>query len=603
MTRGIGHKKAVNTDLYLAIFDAYKDVNPWSKQISVPHAKQGLQTDIVMGDDGFYAQYDSTMKTHFPKHTHEDQEEIEKEVPAGRPLGPPSAKTKVSVVFGDSMKHQPERLRSVATDHYVLYPGELIKAKNNPTKDKEKEERAKELNNWQSKKELMMSAAHIGTATRDDIPLDTRHFANFTSTNTDTYIAPKHVDPVIRFDLKPRGPTSIPEGDRDKQNSYATESTTSFVRHNIQPSGNERDRGFHTQRSNKALLGKSGEATEFQTTSQSIYQKPTSGFSDLSISVIKGQQRGRSSIAFGQHFEVPKSNFISHNQKQQSVTQRDFNSQQEERMPRLHLSEHHLPWSKNFVVETNNPDGIKTGMPSALQPDNRDAQYKSCATHDFVYVKDKKHKLVTGPEYTGTCNSETTYRSSIPTGDEAKFPSNKLATITSNSYPAYQGLKMPTFPVLGEKVTKSAFTLGDGLGVVEDEFCVSTAAASFVNHGRRVKNVEKCKNGQGLDMLKAVNEEYGMGENKTTNSVIYQFPTNAEITHTLEPKTVHSKLLFPLESHVKAETAYGTTTNAFHGMRPGILEVKQPQGIIARGHSSIVLGDKRHFTTRGDPVF
>ncbi|KAI9351457.1 hypothetical protein BDR26DRAFT_851092 [Obelidium mucronatum] len=565
-------RKNANSELYLAIYNPYKGVDPWSKQISVPHAKQGLQTDIVMGDDAF-SQYATTMKDHYPRHTDLAQKCVESEVPAGRPLGPPSAKTKVNVVFGDNMKHQPERLRSVATDDYVLYSNDLIKESNNPAKDKMKEERARELDSWQSKKELMMSSAHVGTATREDIPFDTRHFANFTSTNTDAYIAPTNVAPLIRFDLKPREATHIPQGDRDKQNSYATESTTSFIPHNVQSIGNERDRGFHTKRTNEALLGKSGEKT--------------------------GQQRGRSNIAFGQHFEEPKTNFIANEKKKLSVTQRDFTTH--ELVPDDTEPDSHMKWTKNFLVEKDNVDGIKTGMTSALQPDNRACQYISCASNDMASVKNDKYRLAMGAPVVSSVNSEMMYGSSIPTGDESKFPSKDLCTVTSNSYPAYK-VKMPTFPIPGANITRTGFSLGDGVGPGED-FCVSTAAAAFVNHGRRFKNVEKCKNGSGLGILKAANAEYQMSENKTTNSVVYKAPREREIARAFEPKTVHTTLLFPLQSHVSTETAYETTTKSFFNMRDGLLDVTQPQEVKGRSVSSIVFGDKDHFTTHGDPIF
>ncbi|KAJ3026091.1 UNVERIFIED_CONTAM: hypothetical protein HDU68_006200 [Siphonaria sp. JEL0065] len=567
-------RKNVNNELYLAIYNPYKGVDPWSKQISVPHAKQGLQTDIVMGDDQVYAQYNSTMKDHYPRHTDLAQKCVEREVPAGRPLGPPSAKTKVNVVFGDSMKHQPERLRSVATDDYVLYSNELIKESNNPAKDKEKEERARELDSWQSKKELMMSSAHVGTATREDIPFDTRHFANFTSTNTDAYVTPTNVQPLIRFDLKPREASHIPQGDRDKQTSYATESTTSFIPHNIQSIGKERDRGFHTKGTNKALLGKSGEHT--------------------------GQQRGRSNIAFGQHFEEPKTNFIANEKKKESVTQRDFTAHG--RVSEPEAPDAHVKWSKNFLVERDNEDGIKTGMTSALQPDNRNLQYISCASNDMSSINNEKYKAATGPPVVCAVNSQMMYRSSIPTGDETKFPSKELSTITSNSYPAYPNFKMPTFPVPGAQITKTGFSLGDGVGSGKD-FGVSTSAAAFVNHGRRFKNVEKSKNGYGLNMLKAANEEYQMSDNKTTNSVVYKSPREREIARAFEPKNAQTTLLFPLQSHVNTETAYETTTKSFYNMRDGLLDVTQPQEVKNRSLSSIVFGDKRHFTTHGDPVF
>ncbi|KAJ3071540.1 hypothetical protein HDU98_005164 [Podochytrium sp. JEL0797] len=579
----MANKKA--NDLYLAIYNPYKGVDPWSKQISVPHAKQGLQTDIVMGDEAVYQEYSPTMKDHYPRHTELAQEAVEREIPAGRPLGPPSAKTKVNVVFGDKMKHQPERLRSLATDDYVA------KVRNNPPKDKEKEERAKELNQWLPNKELMMTAAHVGTATRENIPLDTKHFAHFTSTNMDVYIPPKDVKPIIRFDLKPHGATHIPTGDREKQNSYATESTTSFIPHNIKSIGNERDRGFHTQRTNKALLGKSGEHTQFETTSQSIFQAPSSGFSDRSISLIKGQQRGRSNIAFGQHFEEPKTNFIALEKTKESVTQRDFNSDHEI-IGREHPAPHHIKWSKNVIMEAGNEDGIKIGMTSAVRPDNRKNLYDSCASDAFSCVNDSKYKSPVGPITETTVNSKMMYSSSIPTGDETKFPSQELSTITSCSYPAYV-VKMPTFPILGARITETGFSLGDGVG--SNKVGVSTSAASFVNHGRRFKNVEKSKNGCGLDMLKAANEEYGMSDNSTTNNAVFKAPKDRDIAHAFEPKIAERKLLFPLRAQPNTHKGYETTMQSFYHMRQGLLDVTQPLGITGHSQSAIAFGDRKHF--------
>ncbi|KAI8612821.1 hypothetical protein BC830DRAFT_529833 [Chytriomyces sp. MP71] len=478
----------------------------------------------------------------------------------------------------------------MATDCYVPYSAEVVRAHNNPSKDKETEDREKGLHEWRTKNELMMSAAHVGTATKGDLPFDTRHFPMFTSTNEDTYKAPCNVEPLVRFDKKPKGATHIPQGDRDKQNSYSTESTTSFVPHSVAAS-KERVRGFHTQATNKSLLGKSGDPNIFQTTSQWIYQKPSdSGFSDINISVIKGKERGRSNIAFGEHFEVPRLNFLSNEKKKESVTHRDYSLKNTV----LHKDEEegsHLKWHKNFTtVET---EGYKTGMAGAIRPDSRSQQYLSCAAQDFIAGPiDTRNQLITAS------SREATYRSSIPTGDDKRFSYNGSATTTSASYKAYPDMKMPTFPVLGEKITKSEFTFGDA----DMDLVASTSAASYVDHGRRFKNVAKNHRGFGLDLLKATNVDYGMGENATTNNAVYRDPSSHARTKAYEPKTVHSTRLFPLESHLP-DRQYETTNQRFHNMRDGLIKVTRPGEIKGRSASSIVFGDKLHFTTHGDPIF
>ncbi|KAJ3115875.1 hypothetical protein HK100_001217 [Physocladia obscura] len=603
----MGRKKNRNTELYLAIYNPYKNISPWSKQISVPHAKQGLQTDIVCEDD-HYGQYDPTMKRDFPPHSILTQMSLAKILPAGRPLGSAATKTKVSVVLGDCMKHQPERLCSVAASDYSAFTAEQL---SRTTKTREKPDR----NPWESKTELVMTSAHVGTATRENIPLDTRHFTNFTSTNMEVYIAPKNVPPLIRFDLKPRGITSIPQGDREKQISYNTESTTSFIPHSTESiklaNGKDFTRPDFHSGTNSALLGKSGENTTFQTTSSSIFAiPPNDSFSDRSISIIKGKHRGRSNIAFGQYFEEPKTAFKNEKEKKnlETVTQRDFVRKSKDiAAPKVSPF---ARWETNIILDEANT--VKTGMPSALRPDTRDMVYVSCARDDFfpsaTAISSTNQRLhhelqqpqqqyqVPASESANTAGREMMYRSSIPTGDESKFSNNNKYSTTSASFVAYPDAKMPIFPVRGAKVTLTGFSLGDD--TKKEPTGLSTAAASFVNHGRRFKHVEKSHTGFGLAMLKSANDEYSMVDNQTTNGAVYKMPQGHEIAHAFEPKTVQSKLMFPL-SKVDTSVQYDTTSQSFFNTRSGILNVKQPHEVGVRNASSIVFGDKRHFNTRG----
>ncbi|KAJ3392323.1 hypothetical protein HDU84_004287 [Entophlyctis sp. JEL0112] len=491
----MGRKKNLSNELYLAVYNPYKGISPWSKQISVPHAKQGLQTDIVFEDD-FYKQYETTMRSDFSQPPRMDTNDETLKVAAGRPLGSSVAKSKINIVFGDATKHQKERLSSVARCDFVGYPDAQFKEH----KDEKINERAQELDPWRSKNELMMSSAHSGTQTREDLPFDTRHFANFTSTNADAYTAPIDVPSLVRFDIMPRGATSIPQGDRHKQTSYNTESTTSFVPHSKESVAavNGGAMTKFCRDNHKSLLGKSGEQQIFETTSHDAFcPPPENHFSDLSISILKGKQRGRSNIAFGEHLEEPSKNCVGPENKAESVTQRDFDKKQ------IPVRYGNTKQSSAF---------LKTGMVGALKPDSRAIVYDSCAKADFSGSAPEK-SLPQIPaatsQCTQICDRDMIYRSSIPTGDETKFSKACLSTTTSTSYVPYPDAKMPTFPILGEKVTKSGFSFGDPESD-ENGTGVSTSAASFVNHGRRFKYVEKSKQGYGLGMLKAANEEYSM---------------------------------------------------------------------------------------------
>ncbi|KAI8828257.1 hypothetical protein BJ741DRAFT_626812 [Chytriomyces cf. hyalinus JEL632] len=536
-------KKNTNSELYLAMYNAYKGVDPWSKQISVPHAKQGLQTDIVLGDEAVYADYASTMHTHYTR----------KQQPQPQTHLVTNPKSKVSITFGDSMKHQPERLQSMASDCYVPYSVAQVRACNDPPKEKHKVEREKELQQWHTKPELMMSAAHEGTKTRQDIPLDTRHFHCFASTNADTYTAPANTGPLIRHDKKPRGATHIAQGHARALDTYATEATSAYNPHVHVPEPRAAAGAASSGKAtNAALLGRSGLATSFSTTSQRCFAAPGPiSHSDRGIFIEKGQQRGRSNIAFGNHFEA-------------SVTQTDY---AEPTRDRIDAAENNK-WSKSFKTQPS--DGYRTGMAGAIRPDMRDLEYASCAAADF---SPETHHGATPA--IATCSNAIMYKSSIPTGDETKFPIREYRTTTNASYPVYTNLPIPTFPVLGEKVTKSSFSLVDGALAAEQDLNLSTSGASYVNHGRRVKFVQNANRGYGLDILKAVNEEYGMADNMTTNNVVYRAPYPSKKT-AYEPKTVPSSLLFPMEAR-RLEGSYETSTQAVHKCK--------------------------HFSTRGEPIW
>ncbi|TPX65147.1 hypothetical protein CcCBS67573_g08222 [Chytriomyces confervae] len=581
----MGRKKNANSELYLAMYNAYKGVDPWSKQISVPHAKQGLQTDIVLGDEAVYADYASTMHTHYTR----------KQQPQQQSHLVTNPKSKVSITFGDSMKHQPERLQSMAADCYAPYSVAQVRACNDPQKEKRKAERDKQLQQWHTRPELMMSAAHEGTKTRQDIPLDTRHFHCFASTNADTYTAPANTGPLIRHDKKPRGATHIAQGHARALDTYATEATSAYIPHVRAPEPRAAAGAASSAKAtNAALLGRSGLATSFSTTSQRCFAAPVpASHSDRGISVEKGQQRGRSNIAFGNHFEVPKLNYLAREEHavKASVTQTDY---AEPTRDRIDAAENNK-WSKSFKTQPS--DGYKTGMAGAIRPDMRDLGYASCAAADF---SPETHHGATPA--IATCSNAIMYKSSIPTGDETKFPIREYRTTTNASYPVYTNLPIPTFPVLGEKVTKSSFSLVDGALAAEQDLNLSTSGASYVNHGRRVKFVQNANRGYGLDMLKAVNEEYGMADNMTTNNVVYRAPHPSKKTMAYEPKTVPSSLLFPMEAH-RLEGSYETSTQAVHKMRDGLLNVTGPDKIKGRNQSSIVFGDKKHFSTRGEPIW
>ncbi|KAJ3315365.1 hypothetical protein HDU76_002224, partial [Blyttiomyces sp. JEL0837] len=261
-----------------------RTLNPWSKQSCLPRAKQGQASDITMGDESVFTgrrQFTTTMKLHFPDHnttSSKELAEIEATIPAGRSLGVPAGSREIHVVLGDGNKVQPERLKSVTSETYIPHkdverplstvaaaaalivsqqPGRNLpegllsavvpiaagvstkKGTNNAniiTGDLSTSTRPTDEQyqlRWRPKKELIMGSAHFGTQTRDDLPSDHRHFHNFETTNDRTYgseelkIA-KDLQVkmgVERFDKKPRGRTSIPQGDREKTNIYETEAS------------------------------------------------------------------------------------------------------------------------------------------------------------------------------------------------------------------------------------------------------------------------------------------------------------------------------------------------------------------------------------------
>ena len=301
---------------------------------------------IVMGDDSVFCgnqQYSSTMKIHYKNHKLDDHTLSNPSISAaGRPLGITGSSSEIHVVFGDRQKPQPERLKSVTAQEYVaLAPtGDYVpkKLRSSPGVGSSSSFEGPR-DKWEGSKELIMSAAHVGLQTRANLPCDDKKFCSFVTTSQQAYSPDEalltstgpnssffysnnssvgsiskskktskqyqndHNAKLEKSVQKPKIGTSIPQGDRDKQRSYDSIASTSFVTHPKDLYYNL-DRRTHEAQpiiSTKALLGTGSAPSVFTTTSQSTYKLIP--LETAYVPAILGKDHGKSSIAFGEHYQ------------------------------------------------------------------------------------------------------------------------------------------------------------------------------------------------------------------------------------------------------------------------------------------------------------
>ncbi|KAI8848487.1 hypothetical protein BC829DRAFT_490069 [Chytridium lagenaria] len=177
-----------------------------------PSTRTTNASDIVMGDlkvFGGTTQFTSTMKVDYHTHSAHSQHHEDTKTPAGKSLGI-SNNAEIHVVFGDNRAMQNDRFRSVTSE---CYRDPLKEPQSSLCRHPRKLHRR--LGKWEGRTELIMAAAHVGVKTREDLPIDDKKFRSFLTTNQEAY----HLHPHQTNDIsiRPKGGTSIPQGDREKQ--------------------------------------------------------------------------------------------------------------------------------------------------------------------------------------------------------------------------------------------------------------------------------------------------------------------------------------------------------------------------------------------------
>ncbi|KAJ3206752.1 hypothetical protein HDU67_007966 [Dinochytrium kinnereticum] len=460
-------------------------------------------SDIMMGDFNVFGgttQFSSTMKVDYGRHSVQSQERETQRTPAGKALGI-SNSNEIHVVFGDGRKQQMDRFQSVTTESYQSPVENCLSDPPRRFVGKRVDGR---LENWEGRTELIMAAAHVGVKTREDLPIDDKRFRSFVTTNQDAYhFHTNAVGGVRAAQACPRVGTSIPQGDREKQQCYESVASSSFVRHPPRSYG-------ITQKAEAPPAGAVMEGdprylSNFTTTSKASYPHPAAPTTrDESDGIVK--ERGRSSIAFGESIQTDETKKPTG----LTITQQDYTS-----LP-LQTYIDARKKAKDSKPSIYIGDGTNLGSIGALRP-NKDVS-KSLREADETH-REATRLIATHPSTAPHPSLQTNmYRSSIMTGDPTKYKFSSSTTTTSESFKAYPSAPFPTFPIAGANITRSNFEFGDEGGVGR-----STSGDAFVDYGGKVERVERVKRGE-MSFMGALNGEYPMGDNITSNAQFYRDP-------------------------------------------------------------------------------
>jgi hypothetical protein len=577
-----------------------------------------------MGDEHVFSgksQFTSTMK--FEYGVHVPSKELAVMKPAGKPLGVSTSTREVNIKLGDTNKAQPERLLSVTSQEYVtpeLYTGSLHQHSHLETTVLASKNR---LTKWNTKNELLMSTAHAGLKTREDVPHDNSKFCCFTTTNNEAFPVSSNKEaafPIIRYDKLPRGKTSIPLGDPGHREAYNTTSMSAYVPHSAS-SAPKQSRNIANRESFIFKFGSASQTQEaYLTTNNRAYttvdsvqmEKERASLASILESMVE-KERGKGNIAFGdQHYmdnAPPNLNYSGC----QSVTMMDFKpiDTRRERPRKANIQDGILLalYPERNLQSQTKPDTLQSMAATAPSTPFSNSSEDSMRPEHF-----RKHKVpekVEPPSKLLHFNDPTIaqnqrYMSSVPTGDSEKYALDHCETTTNSAYKAYLDAEMPTFPKGGERITKTNFTIGDG-STDSMASLSSTSAAAFV----APENFEKTKKLRPRShMSYSINGEYPMAGNNTTHTTMYQDRTKFADVHKLAkaPPCVPSTLMFPTRANPDPIKSYQTTTGTFFGGRRGLWDVEIPNSDLAEkrkaaSESHITIGDKTHFTTLGDPIF
>ncbi|KAJ3281156.1 hypothetical protein HK104_000171, partial [Borealophlyctis nickersoniae] len=466
-------------------------LQPWRHRPGRGGFRRGLASDIVLGDRHTFTgndQYLSTMHADYDSGQLDAILNAEKAAkaagrlgegvyvpsgPAGKPLGinnTPGGRTEVHIAFGmDGIEPDAHR-ESLTKATYKAPPHSAFRHNLGPKATIDTSNLAVAQLHHQ-KPLTATSAAHLGLQTRQDLPIDDKHFRSFLTTNQEAYTAKVSVDGGRggSSNLKRNRTSNIPEGDRDKQLSYETVAGTSFVNPG---SASYRNRSRRVGRPSSHIVLSMGETGEggrkemYMSTSAAAY-KGAPGFvpdrtfrvgaSTVPISEA-GHLRGKSSIAFGEGGEDRRETGLS-------VSQRDYlrdpvADAEARRAARSSVADRLLskPGIATAICPYPNPrtDMETCSAMSYQPPDQRMKVYPSIQGRaaGIPSIDPSAHRPGSGRMGKSIMN-----RSSVPTGDTRAYNFKDFDTTTSHFFQPHPDAKMIPHPVLGANITRSNFTL------------------------------------------------------------------------------------------------------------------------------------------------
>ena len=602
---------------------------PWKKHSGF---KKGLATDIIMGDVRKWtgnAQFATTMHTDYDlnqldlyrnpvalaQHQREQRAHLDPSVyvpdePAGKPLGAHSSHSRpeTHISFGDYSMENKARFESLTAQDFAPPPrNREVTGKNRCVVDSsivtskpgtiQESKFLTPIQKHHSRPLMATSAAHIGLQTRQDLPIDDKHFKSFSTSNSEAYANfQNHIKAMAKEEptsFKPKVTnrlSNIQQGDH-RGGNYLTMHDDSYVQHPSDAYQHHRLRvpGTHTSivlgHKNTAPRWKSEPDDMYTSTSAAAYQSRENIEQDISFA--SKVVRGKSYIVFGEPDKVMSN---------PSVTQRDYHEHD------LNLLTRPIDLSKKQVL-------VQSSIASALAPDGRASwrEAESCTSSSYRGQVNHNEDSERSAGIDLGSRETTSDISSIPFGDPEIFHLATFKTTNTDDFKVYPRTHVE-HPILGAKITKSRVTFGEPGGAMDmqpEERYLSTTHNAFVQHPESVAVLGRgvpVKPRVTLNAGEDIDTAYSMGNNKTTHAAHYQAPPQDRV-HGLQDKlvprkSVPRKMLFPLRSHQPG--IFGTVTSDSFGMRNGLLfsesdsKLKKEQKSSLRQlrtKSSIAFGD------------
>ncbi|KAI9206889.1 uncharacterized protein BJ171DRAFT_495058 [Polychytrium aggregatum] len=626
---------------------------PWKPRMPF---KKGLATDIVMGDDREYQprQNSSTFASDYSAYrggrplniAHKREADLVEA--AGQPLGINcTSKMEQHISFGDEQKLNAAKYKSVTSDSFQA-PETVddLSLKLLDIRDKANSQSGSGVGPWISRPQTLMAAAHVGTKTREDLPVDNQHFKSFLTTNQESqqnlqlpFILERNnnyhsSEPKGREQFGPdvtpaeiisslaaesnttkqklcerNHKSSIPQGDIERQANYSTVASTSFKPHG--------HRHYHVEKAPPPIPAKflSGDQDSprdmYVTTNASQYAKKHVRH----LMMDTRGWRGRSSIPFGE-------TELDRKRTHPTVTQRDF---YEHRDPPKRVTFMRGCYGRiinDGSAELQLERERRLGMAGALKSCKTDEPFISCSHSQLTSwssdeIKSTKDSAVAG-NGSGSDTIPTSVKehvdsneeilhgpnqinvSSVPTGTHHPM-SASFQTTTQNCFQPYPDAEFPTFPILGERITKSSLGLGEPLpealvDLLSRNNFKTTSGDTYIHHRGAHPATPPPPRGA---LVVGEEGEYPMEMNRTTQMDHFQ-PKPYSFEKAKPHPSVAKGLIFPF---FKNNTE--TTTNHYFRKRDGIVQVEHPSLKTVKknaNNSGIVFGDPK-VGFYGDPSY